>query len=123
MQSETFGDRLRLLRTNRKLHQSKFGELFGLSPSAIGSYERNEREPAYHHLVEFANFYNVSVDYLLCRTDEPLTVDDYLKKRKYSYEEILSRHDIELQGYELTEADKEKLLNIAIGVFWNEFKR
>lgn len=122
MQIETFGERLRRLRTERKLHQSQFGDMFNLSPSAIGAYERNEREPTYRHLVEFANFYKVSVDFLLCRTDEMLTVEDYLKKKTYSYEEILSKNDIELQGYEFTDEDKQKLLHIAIGAFWDKFK-
>ena len=42
------------------MNQSQIADQFKLSSSAIGAYERDEREPAYLHLVEFADFFNVS---------------------------------------------------------------
>ncbi|MBU8728352.1 MULTISPECIES: helix-turn-helix domain-containing protein [Bacillus] len=60
-----FGDRLRILRKNKKLSQEKLGSVFGLAESTISMYERNNREPDYATLVKFAEFFNVSIDYLL----------------------------------------------------------
>lgn len=116
----TFGDRLRSLRSNRNLHQSQLGELLGLSPSAIGSYERNLREPAYKHLCEMAELFNVSVDYLLCRTEEPLSVDEYRKLSARDFSELLSDYDITVKGYALTEDDKKRLYDVAVGLFWEK---
>lgn len=109
----TFGDRLRHLRNERNLHQSELGELLELSASAIGSYERNLREPSYFHLVQIANLFSVSVDYLLCRTEERLTVSDYIKQDTISLTALLNDHTVELEGQLLTERDKSRIYDIA----------
>lgn len=119
----TFGERLRSLRNERKLHQSQFADIFGLSSSAIGSYERNEREPAYRQLIEFANYYNVSLDYLLGRTDERLTVEDYAKQTAHDLDEILTRYDIKVRGYNLSQNDKQVLSDVSVGLFWKHFTK
>lgn len=116
----TFGDRLKSLRNERKLNQSHCADIFNLSSSAIGSYERNEREPSYAHLVQFADYYKVSLDYLLCRTDERLSVEDYTKQKTYELDYILDNHDITVKGYELLDKDKKTLSNIAVGLFWDK---
>lgn len=111
--SNTFGERLRDLRKEKNLLQSEFGELFGLSPSAIGSYERNLREPQYKHLVEFADYFKVSVDFLLCRTTERLTVADYTARDEFQLTELLDKHTIFIGSNELTPQDKQRVSDIA----------
>lgn len=61
----TFGDRLRKLRSSKKLKQEELGELINISKSAVGMYERNEREPSFKILEKIAGFFEVSIDYLL----------------------------------------------------------
>ena len=117
----SFGDRLKKLRLERKLNQSDCADIFSLSSSAIGSYERNEREPSYSHLVQFADYYKVSLDYLLCRTDERLTVADYITQKNYELDDILNTHDITVKGYELSAVDKKSLSDVSIGLFWKNF--
>ena len=118
----TFGERLRDLRMNRNLHQSQLGEILGLSPSAIGSYERNLREPAYKHLAEMADLFNVSVDYLLCRTDEPLTVEEFKKLDTREMRQLLSEYDVLIGSYKLQESDKNRLYDVAHGLFWDKIQ-
>lgn len=118
---KSFGERLKNLRKEKNLRQSELGELFELSPSAIGSYERDLREPAYNHLVAFADYFSVSVDYLLCRTDERLTVDKYRYTDEYEYIEMLNKFKVTLHGYELSSEDKRRLADIAVGMFWSKF--
>lgn len=120
-EKKSFGERLKALRKEKNLKQSELGEMFELSPSAIGSYERDLREPAYHHLIAFADYFNTSVDFLLCRTDERLTVDKYISTDEYDYMEMLNKFKIKLQGYELTDEDKRRLTDIAVGLFWSKF--
>jgi len=67
----TFGSRLRELRMKKGLRQEDLALKFKLSKSAIGMYERDEREPSIELIHKFADFFNVSVDYLLGRTDDP----------------------------------------------------
>lgn len=117
---DTFGERLRDLRNSRNLHQSQLGELLGLSPSAIGSYERNLREPAYKHLTDIADLFSVSVDYLLCRTDEPSTVEAFSKIKSRNLHQLLKDYKVLIGCYEMQERDKEKLYTVAQGLFWDE---
>lgn len=42
-----------------------------LSQNAISRYENGEREAGYETLIRIANYFNVSLDYLLGRTDDP----------------------------------------------------
>lgn len=109
----TFGERLRQLRTERNLHQSELGELLELSPSAIGSYERNLREPSYSHLVKMADLFNVSTDFLLCRTNERLTVADYTAQDTFSLDALLKDFTVTLDGDAISDKDKSRLMDIA----------
>lgn len=62
--------RLKELRTQRGLTQSQIGELLGVSCVTIARYEAGEREPSNAKLTTLANFFDVSIDYLMGR-DEP----------------------------------------------------
>ena len=118
--TSTFGERLRELRKSRGLQQSELGRIFSLSPSAIGSYERGLREPAFDHLVGFANYFNVSTDYILGNSDELVTLDDYLKGSNTDFFDILNKSNLSINGYELTNEDKRHLGDIVVGLFWTK---
>lgn len=124
---ETFGDRLKALRIERSLLQSEFGETIGermgtkrISPSAIGSYERNEREPAYAILCEFADFFGVSLDYLLCRSDERLTVKDYLRADSIELKKALDDLSLTLNREPISYRDKKRIYDIAYSLLWRD---
>ena len=70
MAGSTFGDRLRELRRERGMQQRELGELYNLSSSAIGSYERNLREPTLELLLQLKNILGCTIDELLCLEDE-----------------------------------------------------
>lgn len=63
------GTRLKELRGESKLTQKQTSEIFGLNAVTYLHYEKDQREPPLSLLVEFANYFNVSVDYLLGITD------------------------------------------------------
>lgn len=65
-----FGRKLKELRLERKINQSELGEIIGISPSTVGMYERDQRFPDKDILSKIADYFEVSVDYLLGRTDE-----------------------------------------------------
>ena len=64
---ETFGTRLRKLRTREGLTQKQLGEKFGISESAVGMYERDQREPSLDLVRKFADYFQVSMDYIMGR--------------------------------------------------------
>ena len=124
---ETFGDRLKALRVERNLLQSDFGEIIGqrmgtkrISPSAVGSYERNEREPAYAILREFADFFGVSLDYLLCRSDERLTVQDYLRADNIELKKALEDLSLTMNGEPISYRDKKRIYDVAFSLLWRD---
>lgn len=60
--------RLRELRQNRYITIKELSRIMGISESAISLYEHGKRQPDYETVIKFADYFNVSVDYLLGRT-------------------------------------------------------
>ena len=63
--------RLDELKTSRKLLQKQVAEGAGIPLRTYRRYENGEREPSASILISLADFFNVSTDYLLGRTDVP----------------------------------------------------
>ncbi len=63
--------RLKELRAKRGISQLKLAMDLGLSQNTVSRYETGEREADYHMLILLADYFNVSIDYLLERMDEP----------------------------------------------------
>ena len=63
--------RLKKLRKMRKISQLKLAMDLNMNQNSISRYESGEREADYATLVRLADYFNVSVDYLLERTDNP----------------------------------------------------
>lgn len=63
--------RIRDLREGRDLKQREIAELLLCDQSLYSKYERGERELPLHLAIQLAEFYDVSVDYLVGLTDEP----------------------------------------------------
>lgn len=69
-EAETFGKRLQRMRERRGISRRVLSELCGLSKNRISMYERGEAEPNFASLVALADFFEVSIDYIACRTDK-----------------------------------------------------
>ncbi len=61
--------RLKELRKKRKISQLKLAMDLNMNQNAISRYENMEREADYETLCRFADYFDVSLDYLLGRTD------------------------------------------------------
>ena len=66
-----FKDRLKQLRIQAKLQQKELGAQIGLSANAISMIETGNRETSFEKLVQLAEYFHVSADYLLGITDDP----------------------------------------------------
>ena len=64
-----FAERLRSLRTERDVTQKDLGELLGVQNFSIYTYEKGRSEPNIDGLIALADFFDVSIDYLVGRTD------------------------------------------------------
>lgn len=65
--------RLKELRKQRRISQVKLAMDLNMNQNSISRYENAEREADYETLIAFADYFGVSVDYLLGRTDNPNT--------------------------------------------------
>lgn len=63
------GNRIKSLREAKGLKQEELAQKVSVSPSAIGMYETNKREPNNEIILKLAEFFNVSTDYLLGKSD------------------------------------------------------
>ena len=63
--------RLRFLRNQKKVSQIKLAMDLNMSQNNISRYENGEREADYATLIKIADYFNVSIDYLLERTERP----------------------------------------------------
>lgn len=63
--------RLKELRKLRQMTQQRLAIELNMNQNTISRYESGEREADYQTLIRFADFFNVSIDYLLERTDDP----------------------------------------------------
>jgi transcriptional regulator with XRE-family HTH domain len=63
------GDRIKELRTEKKVSQTVLGKHIGVGKTTISNYETGYSMPDNETLTKIANFFNVSTDYLLGRTD------------------------------------------------------
>lgn len=68
------GERLAELRRGKKLNQQQFAELMGISKNAVSNYERNINEPDDELKKRFAEFFNISMDYLLGLTRDEVPI-------------------------------------------------
>ncbi len=63
--------RIRDLREDKDLTQRQMGEILSCSQRVYSNYERGELDIPTEILIKLADFHQVSVDYLLNRTDNP----------------------------------------------------
>ncbi len=76
-----FRERLKFLRENyyvngKKLTQTQLANILGYGYTAISNYESGRNEPSINDLKKIADFFNVSLDYLLCTTNDPTKVGE-----------------------------------------------
>ena len=63
--------KLKELRKAKGISQLKLAMDLGMNQNSISRYENEERQADYETLIKFADYFDVSVDYLLGRTENP----------------------------------------------------
>ena len=106
--STLLAERLVKLRRKYNYTQQRLADFLGITRPAYTAYERGTRQPDYETLLKLADYYDVSIDYLLGRTDnpEPSNVD---KLKKIGLKEDEDLHFFDLEG--LSDEDIEFIKN------------
>ena len=66
-----FVSRLQLLKSQKNITQKSIPENIGISLRAYQYYEKGQREPSMSVLIALADLFDVSLDYLVGRSDDP----------------------------------------------------
>ena len=105
-------NRLKELRKEKDLSQSKLAEIFNISQQAVSHYEKGLRDMDYKLIKDMSNFFDVSTDYLLGLSD----VRNYENKlndilSKYRTDETCSDVSVRLPD---KDGEKGKLINVQV---------
>ena len=63
--------RLKILRMEKRLTQKNVADVLGVLPETFQKFEYGTARPKLENVIKLADFFNVSTDYLLGRTDNP----------------------------------------------------
>lgn len=63
--------RLKTLRKNKNITQQRLAIELGINQNTLSRYENGQRQADYNTLIQIADYFDVSVDYLIERTDNP----------------------------------------------------
>lgn len=79
------GSRLAMLRKENNMTQKELAKILSMAPSTISSYENGRNYVDITKLNKLADFFEVSADYLIGRTDERRPTDFYQHSRYNDY--------------------------------------
>lgn len=69
---DDFSSRLKQLRTSNNLTLEQLGNAVGSTRGTMGNFENGNKKPSLDMLIKLADYFNVSIDYLVGRTDDPI---------------------------------------------------
>ena len=85
-------EKLRSLRESVKLSQVKMAEIVGVKQSSLNRYELNQASPTFETLTRYADYFDVSMDYIFGRTDNP-------QGKLYEYKPKIQQNDPQMQKF------------------------
>ena len=68
---DIFSERFKTLKSQKSCTYPQIAEHLSLKPSVVKAYASGEVKPGYNALIALADFFNVSLDYLVGRSDKP----------------------------------------------------
>ena len=88
------GERLKELRVSAGLSQDDVAKALYMSRESYGKYERGQRNPSIDALLSLAGYYDVSLDYLLGRTDFPAAFESLNHAKQNAITSFVSCSDL-----------------------------
>ncbi|WP_376740238.1 helix-turn-helix domain-containing protein [Listeria innocua] len=125
MVAMTTFERVKELCKKRGITVSRLEEEVGFGKNSIYSWKKNN--PSSDKLQKVADYFNVSTDYLLARTEHPYldtnppewaNEQDILELGKF----LESNHEMRYSGVKLTKADELQLKGFLEGLFWERLE-
>ena len=67
----TFGEHLKMLRQAKKVTQKEVAQEIGATERTYQHYEANTKKPSFEYLIALSDYFDVSLDYLVGRSNDP----------------------------------------------------
>lgn len=114
MNNDVLGRRLKNLREQHGYLQKFVADKIGVKSNTLSGYENGTRSPDPDMLVDLANLYDVTTDYLLGKSDQPHLTEDE------SFKIFINDPELERWYKELPKSDEEDLKRLKR--IWEAFK-
>jgi transcriptional regulator with XRE-family HTH domain len=110
-----YKNRIAALRKNRNLTQDDMATTLGISRAALSHYEKGRREPDYNTLITIADFFKVSLDYIMGRTDDPLASLDpdnreFTDQLELSDDQLMQQFALTIDGQKLSLEESKRFI-------------
>ncbi|MCC0627461.1 MULTISPECIES: helix-turn-helix domain-containing protein [unclassified Clostridioides] len=86
--TNTFGNRLKNLRSEKRITGEEFGKILNVTKVAVSNWESDRRFPDQDTLKNIADYFDVSIDYLLCRSNVRNTINDEVNTTNTTFDII-----------------------------------
>ena len=113
-----FNDKIRYLRKHQELTQAEVADGIDILQSTYSNYEQGTREPDFETLKKLANFFDVSIDYLLendrslSDTSEVVDFNNFILNGRYTIQSRFPSND-----------DRQMINNVINSIFDNIYKK
>lgn len=97
---EIVGERLQFLRKKNRMSQEDVSDMIRVARTTYAGYESGQRKMNYEHLAKMAELFDVSLDFLFGRTENPVR-----EEISRNLAEILELDGIHWDGMPLSETD------------------
>ncbi|MEL7568036.1 MAG: helix-turn-helix transcriptional regulator [Dehalobacterium sp.] len=124
-----FGEKLKQLRAKHNLTQQDIAKLLKVSPSTVGMYEQGRRNPDTETIKFLADYFGVTTDYLLSRTNKIKSniqiPEDYARKHPVTkrdikqYDDFIEQAQTYFMNDEVDVEDKERIFHKITEFFWD----
>ncbi len=117
------GNRLKELRKQNGLTQKELADILKVGQSNVAAYERNATSISIDKLLTLSELYNVSMDYLTCKSDIPHTqaeADFFHKVEEEGIEYLVAKYNKSLPKEKRLSNKEERILTKVISEFIEE---
>lgn len=109
-----FKDKLHELRTQKGITQGDLAEKLNLMPSTISMYEQGKRHPRHDILVQLADYFGVSVDFLLDIPDASRRQNNLEELSENLYSIFSNLEGKVFRGKNLTAKDVDQIMKMVL---------
>lgn len=110
-----YGKRIAELRKKRGLNQVLLSGMLGISRASLSHYETNRREPDFELLTKIADFFHVSLDFLMGREQNQIAyinplVSDFIKRVELADNSVTDKYELTIDGRSLTPEETKRFI-------------